>query len=876
ARPDLSADRFVADPFDVAERMYRTGDLVRWTAAGELEYLGRTDFQVKLRGLRIELGEIESALLAQPQVGQAVVTVATSPLGEQLVAYVVPATGARIESVELLEAVRAVLPAYMVPATVLELDEFPLNPSGKLDRKALPQPQFQAREFRAPSTPIEEIVAGVYADVLGADRIGADDDFFALGGNSLIATQVAARLGRALDVDVPVRALFEAPTVAALAARAELRSEAGGRAALVPQPRPTQVLESGEVVERVPLSLAQQRMWFLNRFDPDSFVDNIPVAVRLSGDLDTAALAAAVGDVLVRHESLRTFYPEVGGTPFQQVLPAAEVLPELAPVEITAVDLPARLAELVMAGFDVTSSVPFRARLFRLGASEHVLGFVVHHISGDGFSMAPLLRDVVTAYVARTAGDEPGWAPLEVQYADFALWQRQVLGSENDPESVIGRQISYWSRELAGLPDQLDLPADRARPAISSGRGATHAFEIDAETHTGLAELARAEGATLFMAVHAAFAVLLSRLSGETDIAIGTPIAGRGERALDDLVGMFVNTLVLRTPVDSGTGFTELLGSVRGTDIAAFGHADLPFERLVEILNPVRSQARHPLFQVMLAMQNTPAVNTELSGLAIGAVEMPLETAKFDLQLDLGERTGTAGIDAVFTYATDLFDRETVAQFAQRFVRLLKAVVKTPERPLGDLPLLDALEASAVLRGGYGPERAVDPDATLAGLFADRAARTPEAPAVTFEGTGLSYAGFAGRVNRLARHLISLGVAPDVPVALGMRRSLDLVVAMYAVVAAGGAYVPLDPEQPADRTDYILATADPVCVLTSSADAFTTADRPVVVVDEIDLSGYADAPVTDADRRAPLRPSNTAYVIFTSGSTGRPKGVAVS
>ncbi|WP_157106354.1 condensation domain-containing protein, partial [Nocardia sienata] len=805
-----------------------------------------------------------SALLAQPQVGQAVVTVAASPLGEQLVAYVVPAAGAWIESTELLDAIRGVLPAYMVPATVMVLDEFPLNPSGKLDRRALPQPQFEAREFRAPSTPIEEIVAGVYADVLGAERIGADDDFFALGGNSLIATQVVARLGRALDVDVPVRVLFEAPTVAALAARAELRSEAGGRAALVPQPRPTQVLGTGEVVERVPLSLAQQRMWFLNRFDPDSFVDNIPVAVRLSGDLDTAALAAAVGDVLARHESLRTFYPEVDGTPYQQVLPAAEVMPELAPIEVTAAELPARLTELVAEGFDVTSGVPLRVRLFRLDASEHVLGLVVHHISGDGFSMAPLLRDVVTAYVARTAGDAPGWAPLEVQYADFALWQRQVLGAEDDPESVINQQISYWSQELAGLPDQLDLPADRARPAISSGRGATHAFEIDAETHAGLVELARAEGATLFMAVHAAFAVLLSRLSGETDIAIGTPIAGRGERALDDLIGMFVNTLVLRTPVDSGAGFTELLGSVRSTDIAAFGHADLPFERLVEILNPVRSQARHPLFQVMLALQNTPSARTELSGLVIGAVEMPLETAKFDLQLDLSERTAAAGIDAVFTYATDLFDRATVARFAQRFVRLLKAVVKTPERPLGDLPLLDALEASEVLRGGYGPERAVDPAATLAGLFADRAVRTPEAPAVTFEGTGLSYAEFAGRVNRLARHLVSLGVGPDVAVALGMRRSMDLVVAMYAVVTAGGAYVPLDPEQPAERTEYILATADPVCVLTSSADGFTTADRPVVVVDEIDLSGYADVAVTDAERVAPLRASNTAYVIFTS------------
>ncbi|MGW0183816.1 amino acid adenylation domain-containing protein, partial [Nocardia sp. NPDC003345] len=862
--------------FETGTRMYRTGDLVRWTPAGELEYLGRTDFQVKLRGLRIELGEIETALLAQPEVGQAVVTVAASQLGEQLVAYVVPASGARIDATELLDAVRVVLPAYMVPATVMQLDEFPLSPSGKLNRRALPQPQFEAREFRAPSTPIEEIVAGIYADVLGVDRVGVDDDFFALGGNSLIATQVAARVGRALDIDVPVRVLFEAPTVAALAVRAESQSGTGGRVALAPRPRPAHELASGGTVERVPLSLAQQRMWFLNRFDPDSFVDNIPIAVRLSGELDTAALRAAVGDVLARHESLRTFYPEVDGTAYQQVLPTAEVMPELASAEVAMAELPARLAELVTTRFDVTAEVPFRAGLFRLDATEHVLAFVVHHISGDGFSMAPLLRDVVTAYVARTAGDAPGWAPLEVQYADFTLWQRQVLGAEDDPASVIAQQVAYWSRELAGLPDQLDLPADRPRPAVASGRGATHTFEIDAETHTGLTELARAEGATLFMAVHAAFAVLLSRLSGETDIAIGTPIAGRGERALDDLIGMFVNTLVLRTPIDSGAGFTELLGAVRGTDIAAFGHADLPFERLVEILDPVRSQARHPLFQVMLSLQNTPPVQAELPGLTLGAVQMPMETAKFDLQLDLSERPGTEGIVATFIYATDLFDDATVAQFGRRFVRLLEAVVRTPERPLGDLPLLDVVEASDIVRGGYGPERAVDPAATLVGLFADQVVRTPEATAVAFEGTGLSYAEFAGRVNRLARHLMSLGVGPDVPVALGMRRSLDLVVAMYAVVTAGGAYVPLDPEQPAERTDYILATADPLCVLTSAADEFTTADRPVVVVDELDLTGYPATPVTDADRSAPLRPENTAYVIFTSGSTGRPKGVAVS
>ncbi|MBF6302794.1 non-ribosomal peptide synthase/polyketide synthase, partial [Nocardia amamiensis] len=905
ARPDLTGDRFVANPYgEPGARMYRTGDLVAWTEHGELEYLGRTDFQVKLRGLRIELGEIESALTGLDEVAQAVVVVRSDAhAGDQLVAYVIPARDAQSTAADaqldtdlVREDLARQLPAYMVPSVVIVLAEFPLNASGKLDRKALPAPVFEAAVFRAPTTPVEEIVAATFADVLGLERVGLDDDFFALGGNSLSATQVAARLSAALDTDLGVRELFEASTVVALAARAETKAGAGARATLAPQQRP----------ELVPLSLAQQRMWFLNRFDPDSAVDNIPAAVRLSGLLDRQALQIAVADVLARHESLRTFYPEVDGAAHQQTVPTAKVIPDLTPIDVTEAELPQALSRLVGTAFDVTAEVPFRARLFEISPTEHVLALVVHHISADGFSMGPLTRDVMTAYGARVDGGEPAWRPLEVQYADFALWQRQVLGAEDDPSSVIAEQISFWSDTLRGLPEQLDLPADRPRPAVASGRGATHTFEIDAETHGRLTELARTKGATLFMVAHTALAVLLSRLSGEDDIAIGTPVAGRGERALDDLIGMFVNTLVLRTPVEPDATFTELLRAVRATDIAAFGHADLPFERLVEILNPARSQARHPLFQVMLSFQNTGQTTLELPGLTVSGVDLPIDVAKFDLQLVLSERAaapagttnGTgpapAGITAELIYATDLFDPATMAEFGRRFGRLLKAIAAEPDLPIGDIALLDQQETAQALRGWNDTARDLGPASTLVEEFAAQAAATPDAIAVVDPATGtslahpspdhhpsssrsatLTYADFASRVRQLARRLIEAGVGPEALVALGMRRSVDLVVAAYAVHAAGGGYVPLDLDQPAERVRYVLDSAAPVCVLTTARDAFDGAGRATLRVDELELSGYSDAPITDAERIAPLRPQHPAYVIFTSGSTGRPKGVAV-
>ncbi|WP_064062527.1 non-ribosomal peptide synthetase, partial [Rhodococcus gordoniae] len=867
-RPDLTAERFVASPFGDGERLYRTGDLVRRRNdhSGDLEYLGRTDFQVKLRGLRIELGEIETALLDHTGVSQA----AAQVRHEQLVAYVVPAPNTTFDRDAAQAALSTVLPAYMVPSQFMVLDEMPLGSSGKVDRKALPDPVFETRGFRAPTTPVEEVVAGVFAGVLGVDRVGLDDDFFALGGNSLIATQVVARLGSELGTVVPVRVLFEAPGVAALAARVE-QSDAQGRTPLVVQERP----------ERVPLSLAQQRMWFLNRFEPESAVNNIPVAVRLTGALDVEALRSAVADVLGRHESLRTIYPDVDGVGYQQVLPVSEVEPDLSPIDVTETQLVQSITDLVSSGFDVSTQAPFRAQLFAVSATEHVLALVVHHIAADGFSMGPLTRDIVSAYAARAAGGEPGWEPLPVQYADFAIWQREVLGSEDDPESVISSQVGFWRQTLAGLPEQLDLPADHPRPAVATNRGALYEFTLDETLHDRIVTLARERNATPFMVVHAALAVLLARLSGTDDIAIGTPVAGRGDAALDDLVGMFVNTLVLRTRVDGGESFEQVLGRVRGADLEAFGHADLPFERLVEVLNPERSTARHPLFQVMLSFQNLETGTLELPRLTVGAVDLDITTAKFDLQFVVTETptaSGAAEYSVGLTYAIDLFDARTVERVADRFVRLLDAVTGDLSVTVGDVDLLDDAERVHLLERWNDTDRVLDGTSTLVDLFAEQVRRSPDAVAVEFEGESSTYGDFSERVNRLARHLISLGVGPDARVGLAVRRSLDLLVGMYAVVAAGGAYVPIDPDQPDERNGYILDTAAPVVVLTAARDGFRVPGErsvPSLLVDSLDLSATSAEPVTDAERTSPLRASNTAYVIFTSGSTGRPKGVAV-
>ncbi|PCK22363.1 non-ribosomal peptide synthetase, partial [Rhodococcus qingshengii] len=877
-RHGLTADRFVADPFgQPGSRMYRTGDVVRWSgrsaesSAGELVYVGRSDFQTKIRGFRVELGEVDAALAGHPSVDFAATLVRTLPSGSPvLVSYVCALAGSSIDVRELTEFLGISLPPHMIPSAVIVLESVPLTPVGKLDRDALPEPEFEMREFRSPRTPVEEIVAQVFAEVLGVERVGLDDDFFDLGGNSLIATQVVSRLSSALDARVPVRDLFEHSTVESLAVRAQSREGQGSR----------QQLTAGDRPDVLPLSLAQQRMWFLNRFDSDSTAYSIPLALRLAGVLDVEALEAAVADVVERHESLRTIYPEGESGPVQIILPSARVAVNLTPVSVDEDDVVNSIVELVSRGFDVTQNVPLRMRLFRTGDDAFVLAAAVHHISADGASTAPFARDVMVAYAARVSGSAPTWSPLEVQYADYALWQRRVLGSETDEGSTATSQIAYWTKALNGLPDELALPTDRRRPAVQSFRGGRVSFALDAALHAALRGLARERNATLFMAAHTAFAILLARLSGTRDIAVGTPIAGRGDRALDDLIGMFVNTLVFRSEIDTSKDFFTLLDQVREVDLQAFAHADVPFERLVEVLNPVRSTARHPLFQVGFSFQNHQQTAVELAGLNVEVLEVDQGIAQFDLQLVLADRYdddgAPAGIEATFSYATDLFDSATVERFASRFCRLISSLVSDPSAPVGDLSLMEPNELVRVVNEWNDTGAAVGPGATLVDLFDEQVGLDNFAPALYFQGREISYSEFDSRVNRLARWLIEQGVGPESLVALHMSRSFDLVVAMYAVVKAGGAYVPLDPSHPRERIALIVETATPACVLSSAAEVLDLDGVQAVTVDSLDLSGYAETPIRDGDRIGSLSSTNTAYVIFTSGSTGRPKGVAVS
>ncbi|WP_306304989.1 non-ribosomal peptide synthetase [Nocardia concava] len=883
ARPGLSAERFVADPYGApGERLYRTGDLVRWTARADgrrgLEYVGRADFQVKVRGLRIELGEIDAALTAHESVEFAVTLGHTDASGTvSLVSYVVAAPGHTVDVDELLAHASGSLAAYMVPAAVMVLDRIPLTPVGKLDRKALPEPVFRTAEFLAPRTDSERTVAEIVAAVLGTEApVGVADDFFGLGGNSLTATQLAARLSVAFGVRVAVRTVFENSTIEALAVAA-LAGEPQG------SDRPALVPRTGD--GPVPVSLAQQRMWFLNRLDPDSTAYNIPMPIRLTGPLDVAALHAAIADVVLRHEVLRTVYPETEAGPVQVVLPAtvATELPALEAVPVTEETVTAAVLEIIGQGFDVTATVPLRAALFELAPEDHVFVVVMHHIAGDGTSLAPLARDVMTAYAARKSGVAPAWTPLPVQYADYAVWQRELLGSEDDPASLVSKQIGFWTETLAGLPPLLTVPADRPRPVVLDTTGRRVDFTIDAETHAALAELGRGSGATLFMTVHAAFAALLSRLTGSTDIAVGTPVAGRGDAALDDLVGMFVNTLVLRTEVAPGESFADLVRHVRARDVAAFDHVDVPFERLVEVLNPERSTARHPLVQVGFSFHNQDQAAFDLDGLGVAALEFDTDVSQFDLHLVVMDRYDAdgapAGMTATMTYATALFDEATVAGFAERLERLLAGVIADPQAPIGDVDILGATESARLLRdwNATGP---AFPRSGLLDAFDAQVRRTPFAIAVVEQGRALSYRDFAERIDRLARVLIGEGVGPETLVALALPRSIELLTAMYAVVRAGGAYVPLDPAHPLERTAMVLETAAPSVVLTSSARPMTLPDELPETTSVLDVALAEDPalpanPIRDDERHAPSSPADPAYVIFTSGSTGKPKGVAL-
>ncbi|SPT58070.1 non-ribosomal peptide synthetase [Actinomadura madurae] len=746
---------------------------------------------------------------------------------------------------------RTRLPDYMVPAAFVILDEPPTTSNGKLDRKALPAPDFSAAVTgRAPRTPREEILCHLFADILHLDRVGIDDGFFDLGGHSLLGTRLIGRIRSVLEVEVSIRDLFEAPTVA------ELADRLGGAG----QARP--VLEPWRRPDRVPLSFAQRRLWFLNRLEGPGPTYNIPLAVRLRGPLDRAALAAALADVVDRHESLRTIFPESDGEPYQLVLDPEPFVLETVDAEVR--DLSRMVAAAAGRGFDLMADRPFRAELFRLGPDDHVLLVVVHHIAGDAWSMGPLGRDLAVAYSVRCRGASvPQWSSLPVQYADYALWQREWLGDEGDSGSMVGAQVAYWREALTGLPDQLDLPVDRPRPAVATYRGGSVGFALDGDLYRSLVALARDSGVTLFMVVQAGLVGLLTRLGCGTDVPIGSPVAGRADEALSDLVGCFVNTLVLRGDASGDPSFRELLGRVREVDLGAFANQDVPFERLVEVLNPPRSLGRHPLFQVMLAFDNTPVAGIELPGIDAQLQDIDTKVAKFDLLFSLSERSAgdgeLGGLEGSIDFATDLFDRETVEQLADRFVWFLSAAVSDPDQSIGSVDVLGGDERRRVLVEWNATDHGVA-WGTVPGLFEAQVRRSPEAVAVVFEGTELTYRELNARANRLARYLIDQGVGPDRVVAVSLPRSVELVVALLGILKAGGAYLPLDLDYPAERLRFMVDDARPVVQLTA-------------LPSEEELAGRSTSDVTDADRIAPLHPLHPAYVIYTSGSTGRPKGV---
>ena len=835
-RAGLTASRFVACPFGESgaeapgQRMYRTGDLVCWGADGQLRYVGRADEQVKIRGYRIELGEVQAALSALDGVGQAVVIAREDRPGDKrLVGYV---TGTA-DPAEIRTQLAERLPEYMVPAAVVVLAALPLTPNGKLDTRALPAAGYQNAGYRAPGSPVEEILAGVFAEVLGLERVGVEDSFFDLGGDSLLAMRLVAAIEIGLDADLSVRTVFEAPTVTQLALR--VGADGGRREPLVAVERPAVV----------PLSFAQQRLWFIDQLLGPSPIYNMAAALRLSGRLDAEALGAALADVVARQESLRTLFPAVEGIPQQVVIPAERADFGWQIIDATgwsAARLQEAIDPTVRHSFDLATEIPLRARLFRVADDEHVLVAVIHHIAGDGLSMSPLVADLGVAYASRCAGHAPGWAPLAVQYADYTLWQRAQLGEVADADSRIAAQLTYWEHELAGMPERLALPTDRPYPPVADYRGASVVVDWPAGLQQQVRSVARAHNATSFMVIQAALAVLLAKLSASPDVAVGFAIAGRDDAALDELVGFFVNTLVLRVDLAGDPSFTESLDQVRARSLAAYEHQDVPFEVLVERLNPARSLAHHPLVQVVLAWQNFARDDGTPAGLALGDLQvtpLPADTqvARMDLTFSLGERWNQAGepagIGGSVEFRTDVFDAASIQALIERLQRVLVAVTADPSRLLSSVDVLDAGEHARLEEIG---NRAVltapaTTPVSIPVLWAAQVARVPQAVAVTFEGDSMTYRELEEASNRLAHLLAGQGAGPGQCVALLFPRCAEAIVAMLAVLKTGAAYLPIDPGLPAERIGFMVADAAPIAAITTTGLAGRLHGCDVVVID---------------------------------------------
>ncbi|MEW5928133.1 MAG: amino acid adenylation domain-containing protein [Gemmatimonadota bacterium] len=871
ARPELTADRYVPDPFaaEPGARLYRTGDRVRWNLAGELEFIGRMDRQVKVRGFRIEPGEVEGTLARHPAVRQAAVVAWEHGPGEARLAGYVSLREAGTGPAELRDWLRGRLPEYMVPSALLVMDALPLTPSGKLDRRALPRPEAadgaRGREFVEPRDHAERTLAGIWEGVLGVERVGARDDFFELGGHSLLAVRLAARVHEAFGVVVPLGAFFRAPTVEALAR-------------LVGGMRP----DAAERIPRraddgpAPLSSAQQRLWFLDRMAPGAAAYNVPGAVRLDGALDAAALEASVAALVRRHEALRTVFAAGDGGPVQVVLPTVAVPLESAdlaglPAEAREAEAARLLREAARRPFDLAAGPLLRALLVRVAPDRHLLMLVAHHVVTDGWSLRVMVRDLSALYAARVGGGEPSLPELPVRYADYAAWQRERLQGP-----VLRQQLDWWTARLAGAPPALELPADRPRPAVQSFDGARRRFRVPAATADALRRLGQREEATPFMVYLAAFCVLLSRLTGQEDVVVGTPVANRGRPETAGMVGFFANTLAMRADLAGDPTFVQALRAVREAALGAYEHEELPFERLVEELRPERDLSRTVVFQVAFSFDAGDTAAPEpprLPGLELAPAEVDPGLSQFDLTLRL--EPDADGVAGVAEYATALFDASTVARMLECWATLLDGIAAAADRRLSELPLLPQAERERVETWSVGPA-AARPDGTVHGRVGARARLAPDAAAVESGGETLTYAELEARANRLAHHLRGLGVGPEARVGICLEPGPERVAAMLAVLRAGGAYLPLDPEYPAERLAWMLEDAGaPVLIVSGrTADRVSAAGVRGVVRLDVDAERIAaesaDAPEVE------VGPESLAYVVYTSGSTGRPKGVMVS
>jgi amino acid adenylation domain-containing protein len=879
--PDRTAASFIPDPFaadlgyGAGLRMYRQGDVGRWLPSGDLEYLGRRDDQVKIRGFRVEPAEVGAVLARHPLVKDSIVLVRSDGrLGKRLVGYATLVPGAETSVRELRDFLRESLPEHMIPAAVVLLDALPLTSNGRVDQRALPEPAYEHAEgesgFVAPRTAAEEILEGIWCEVLGVPRAGAHDDFFDLGGHSLLGTQVISRAREQFRIELPLRALFDNPTLAGLARTIEEIRRAGageGPPRIEPVPRG----------EPLAVSFSQQRLWFLDLLEPASATYNIPMALHLAGVLEIPALGAAIDGIVRRHESLRTTFLAVDGLPLQVVHPPVER--SLPVVDLSALSEERRTAE-TWRRIAAESAIPFalergpllRATLLRLGGEEHVLLVTMHHIVSDGWSLPIFVREMSALYAEATPGEPaalPALPALPIQYADFARWQRRWLQGE-----TLAAELAHWRQRLSGLPPLIELPTDRPRPAVRSRRGAGRRITLGSDLSQALKLAGRRLAATPFMVLLAGFAALLHRFSGQPSFAVGVPVAGRNRVEIEPLIGFFVNTLVMRCDVAGEDAVRALVERLRETVLDADAHQDVPFEKLVEELSPERSMSHSPLFQVVLAFQNLARQDFAAEGLRVTPLGAASGTAKFDLTLAVqtdGERT-------IFDveYSTELFDPATISRLCFSFVHLLTRMLADSPARIDDLPLLGAAERHQLV-AEWNPatvprERGRAP---IHRVFEAQAEQTPDRPAVSLGADALSYRELDERANRLARHLLAAGVRPGDLVGLCFERSLELVVAIVATLKAGAGYLPLDPSYPAERLAFALADSHVAVVLTQGEAAGSLPQRPGLRVIDVAAEAAAIAARDSASPGVPADAELPAYVIYTSGSTGRPKGVVI-